>query len=268
MALGSPCRPVALTIAGTDSGGGAGATADLKVFEALGVWGALAVTAVTAQNSLGVTAIHLVPPDVIGAQIEAVVRDLGVAAAKTGMLGSAAAVHAVVAALGSVRLVVDPVLASSRREPLLLPEGFDVLRTELLPCAAVVTPNLGEAAALVGFAVVDREGMVAAAAAIHRLGPEAVLVKGGHLAEEAVSPDLLVTGEGVEWLEGPRLAATHTHGTGCVLSAAITAHLALGADVASACRQAKAFVTGAIAGGGPLGRGIGPVDPGWMLRGG
>lgn len=257
---------MALTIAGTDSGGGAGATADLKVFESLGVWGTAAVTAVTAQNSLGIAAVHLVPPGIVAAQIGAVTGDIGVDAAKTGMLASAAAVRAVLVALGSVPLVVDPVLISSHGDPLLADDALDVVRTELLARATVVTPNLGEAAALVGFPVVDRDGMAAAAAALHRLGPEVVLVKGGHLADPAASPDLLSTTGGVEWLEGPRLAVPHTHGTGCVLSAAITAHLALGADALVACRQAKEFVTGAIAAGRRLGRGIGPVDPGWIVR--
>jgi hydroxymethylpyrimidine/phosphomethylpyrimidine kinase len=264
--------PVALSIAGSDSGGGAGATADLKVFEALGVWGTVAITAMTAQNTAGVLAMHLVPPSLIAAQISAVASDIGVDAAKTGMLGSAAAVRAVVGAVGAAgisRLVVDPVLVSSHGTRLLADDALAVVRAELVPLATVITPNVPEAEALIGFPVVDRDGMVAAAAALLRLGPSAVLVKGGHLADESASPDLLCTADGaVQWLEGPRLAALHTHGTGCVLSAAITAYLAIGASVPDACRDAKAFVTGAIAAGRPLGSGTGPVDPGWATGAG
>lgn len=262
--------PVALTIAGTDSGGGAGATADLKVFEALGVWGTVAVTAVTVQNTLGVSAVHLVPPDVIGAQIEAVGRDIGIDAAKTAMLGSAGAVQAVVAAVDRVgirRLVVDPVVAATAGTRLLTDAAFGVMRDELLPRASLITPNLTEAAALVGFAVEDRDAMLAAAEALRGLGAAAVLITGGHLADETASPDLLCTSAGVEWLEGPRHATPHTHGSGCVLSAAIAALLARGADVVPACREAKRFVAGAIAAGRAMGSGIGPVDPGWVGRG-
>ena len=262
-------RPVALTIAGTDSSGGAGATADLKVFEALGVWGVVAVTAVTAQNSLGVSAIHGISPAVIAAQISAVAEDVAVAASKTGMLGSADAVSAVVSAveLASIGpLVVDPVMISSHGERLLAAEAVEVLRSRLLPRAAIVTPNLAEAAVLAGFPVGDRSAMVAAARALRALGPSAVLVTGGHLAEAESSPDLLVSDEGVAWLEGPRLDQRHTHGTGCVLSAAITAYLALGASPSHACLEGKRFVTSAIAAGGSLGQGVGPVDPGEMAR--
>jgi hydroxymethylpyrimidine/phosphomethylpyrimidine kinase len=258
-------RPVALTIAGTDSSGGAGATADLKVFEALGVWGTVAVTAVTVQNSAGVHAVHLVPPAVVAAQVAAVTGDLGVAAAKTGMLGSAATVG-VVATAGLARLVVDPVIISSHGEPLLAPDALDALRTRLLPVATVVTPNLLEASVLAGFPVSDRASMVAAARALLDLGPSLVLMKGGHLADDAASPDLLFSLGGAEWLEGPRLDQPHTHGTGCVLSSAITAYLARGASAAEACREAKRFVTAAIAAGGPMGSGIGPVDPGWARK--
>jgi hydroxymethylpyrimidine/phosphomethylpyrimidine kinase len=261
-----PRRPVALTIAGTDSSGGAGATADLKVFEALGVWGAVAVTAVTVQDTLGVSAVHLVPPEVIGAQIAAVAGDIGVDAAKTGMLGSAGAVRAVVGSLAGARLVVDPVLRSTSGDRLLAGDAVAVLRRELLSRATVVTPNLAEAAALVGFAVADRAAMRAAAEALLGFGPEVVLVTGGHLADDRGSPDLLCRASGVEWLDGPRLAVAHTHGSGCVLSAAITAYLALGADPVAACRAAKTFVTAAIGAARPMGRGTGPVDPGWAAR--
>jgi hydroxymethylpyrimidine/phosphomethylpyrimidine kinase len=258
-------RPIALTVAGTDSGGGAGVVADLKTFEALGVWGTIAVAAVTAQNSIGVTALHLVPPEVILAQIEAVAGDFGVDAVKTGMLGSAAGVEAAVAGIrrsGIARVVVDPVLVSTHGDQLLAGEALAVVRAQLLPLATVVTPNLPEAAVLVGFAIHDREAMVAGAESLRRLGPEVVMLKGGHLEDEASSPDLILGPDGPEWLEGPRVQTVHTHGTGCVLSAAITAHLAKGASAQHACRAAKRFVTAAIRTGAPLGGGSGPVDPG------
>jgi hydroxymethylpyrimidine/phosphomethylpyrimidine kinase len=262
-------RPVALTVAGCDSSGGAGVVADLKTFESFGVWGTVAVTAVTAQNSCGVTAVHLVPPEVIMAQIAAVAGDLSVAAAKTGMLGSAAGVEAAAAAIwaaGIPRVVVDPVVLSKHGDPLLAADGLDVLRRLLLPLATVVTPNLPEAAVLLGRPIDDRAAMVEAAVELRRMGPEVVLLKGGHLEGDTGSPDLFCGPEGSEWLEGPRLASTHTHGTGCVLSAAVAAGLALGRTPIEACREAKRFVFRAIAGGGPLGRGIGPVDPGRAVR--
>ncbi|MDQ6615611.1 MAG: bifunctional hydroxymethylpyrimidine kinase/phosphomethylpyrimidine kinase [Actinomycetota bacterium] len=258
-------RPVALTIAGSDSSGGAGVVADLKTFEALGVWGTVALTAVTAQNSLGVVASHLVPPALIRAQIGAVAGDLGVDAAKTGMLGSADGVRAAAEGIRSARItrvVVDPVLISKHGDPLLAEDAWAVVRAELLPLATVVTPNLPEAAALAGMAVEDRDAMVAAAEVLRRLGAQVVLVKGGHLADDESSPDLVCGADGVQWLEGRRLPMVHTHGTGCVLSAAIAAFLARGRSPRDACDQAKRFVAAAIEGAGPLGRGIGPIDPG------
>ncbi|MDQ1401442.1 MAG: hydroxymethylpyrimidine/phosphomethylpyrimidine kinase [Acidimicrobiaceae bacterium] len=262
-------RPVALSIAGSDSSGGAGVVADLKTFEALGVWGAVALTAVTAQNSLGVSATHLVPPEVIRAQIAAVAGDVVVGAAKTGMLGSAAGVRAAADGIrdaGIALVVVDPVLISKHGDALLAGDALEVLRAVLLPLATVVTPNLAEAAALVGFPVEDRGAMVAAAGELRRAGPEVVLVKGGHLADEGSSPDLVCGPDGLQWLEGPRRATVHTHGTGCVLSAAIAAYLALGRSPQQACAEGKRFVSLAIAAGGPRGRGIGPVDPGSLAR--
>jgi hydroxymethylpyrimidine/phosphomethylpyrimidine kinase len=261
-------RPVALTIAGTDSGGGAGVVADLKTFEAHGVWGTAAVTAVTAQNTLGVQAFDAVTPELVRAQIASVASDLGIDAAKTGMLASAEVVEAVaatVAELGVGPLVVDPVLVSKHGDRLLAPDAVDAIRTLLLPLATVLTPNLPEAEALVGFPVRDRDGMEAAARAILELGPEVVLVKGGHLAGDG-SPDCLLaadSGDGPQWLEGARIPGRHTHGTGCVLSAAIAAGLARGMEPADACIAAKRFVERAIAGGVALGSGVGPVDPGW-----
>jgi hydroxymethylpyrimidine/phosphomethylpyrimidine kinase len=216
-----------------------------------------------------VTAIHLVPPEVIRAQIQAVAGDLGVDAVKTGMLGSAeagAAAAAGIRAAGIPRVVVDPVLVSKHGDQLLAEEALAVMRAELLPLATVVTPNLPEASVLVGFAVHDRETMVAAAEALLRLGPEVVLLKGGHLDDEATSPDLVCGPDGVQWLEGPRWPTVHTHGTGCVLSAAVAAHLARGASPLEACRAGKDLVGAAIKAGRRLGRGIGPVDPGARAR--
>jgi hydroxymethylpyrimidine/phosphomethylpyrimidine kinase len=261
---------VALTIAGTDSGGGAGVAADVKTFEAAGVWAAVAVTAVTAQNSLGVHATEALSPELVRVQIGAVASDLGVDAAKTGMLATAEVVEAVAEAVrdfGVRPLVVDPVMISSSGTPLLSEDGLAVLREQLLPYAAVVTPNLAEAAALTGLEVSDRAGMADAARALADLGPGVVLVTGGHLAAEGSSPDcLLVAGGDVVWLDGARVDTAHTHGTGCVLSAAICAELARGMEAADACVAAKHFVERAIAAGVDLGSGPGAVDPGWEHR--
>ncbi|MEA2703393.1 MAG: hydroxymethylpyrimidine/phosphomethylpyrimidine kinase [Actinomycetota bacterium] len=260
---------VALTIAGSDSSGGAGIVADLKTFAAHGVWGAVAITAVTAQNTLGVQAFDPVTPELVRAQIASVAVDLGVDAAKTGMLASAAVVEAVcqtVAELGVGPLVVDPVLVSKHGDRLLAPDAVVALRDTLLPLATVVTPNLPEAEALVGFPVRDRDGMEAAARALLELGPAVVLVKGGHLGGDT-SPDcLMVAGaaDGPVWLEGARIAGRHTHGTGCVLSAAVCAELARGMEPADACVAAKRFVEKAIAAGVDLGSGVGPVNPAWQ----
>jgi len=265
---------IALTIAGTDSGGGAGVGADLKTFEAHGVWGAVAVTAVTAQNTLGVHATEAVSPELVRVQIGSVASDLGVSAAKTGMLATADVAEAVVEAVrdfGISPLVVDPVMASTRGDVLLSAHGVAVVREHLLPLASVVTPNLAEAALLAGIDVADvtdRDDMADAARAVADLGPGAVLVTGGHLGDERSSPDcLVVAGEEPVWLESPRLDARNTHGSGCVLSAAICAELARGMEVAHACVAAKHFVERAIAAGVALGVGDGAVDPGWERRG-
>lgn len=263
--------PVALTIAGSDSSGGAGIVADLKTFEAHGVWGTAAVCAVTAQNTLGVQAVETLTPEMVRAQIASVVADLRVGAAKTGMLGSAAVVEAVgrtVAELGVGPLVVDPVMMATTGGRLLDPDAVDALRALLLPLATVVTPNLAEAAALTGVEVVDRGGMERAALALLRAGPQVVLVKGGHLGGET-SPDcLLVDGQDEPvWLEASRVVARGAHGSGCVLSAAICAELARGMEPADACVAAKRFVGRAIAAGQAVGEGVVPVDPGWEARG-
>ena len=260
--------PVALTIAGSDSGGGAGLTADLKTFEAHDVWGTVAVVAVTAQNTLGVQGFETLPEALVRQQIESVVVDIGVDAAKTGMLASASLVSAVARAVRDFRvpnLVVDPVFVSKHGDTLLADDAVAALREELLPLATVVTPNLPEAAALVGFAVDDRVAMEAAGRALLAAGATTVLVKGGHLGGEE-SPDCLVTAGEVRWLDGARIAGRHTHGTGCVLSAAVASELARGMEPADACVAAKRFIEKAIAAGVDLGEGVGPVNPGWGRR--
>jgi hydroxymethylpyrimidine/phosphomethylpyrimidine kinase len=260
--------PRALTIAGSDSGGGAGIQADLKTFAVLGVWGMSAVTSVTVQNTVGVSGVSDVPPDIVAAQIRAVASDIGVDAAKTGMLSSAEIVDAVAGAVQEMQirpLVVDPVFVSKHGDPLLRDDAVQALRTRILPLATVVTPNLPEAGGLAGFEVIGRQDMQRAAEALLALGAGAVLVKGGHLGGER-SDDLLVDGSGATWLEGPRLDLPNTHGTGCVLSAAIAAGLARGQDLAESVAAAKAFVTEAIAHGVRIGEGIGPVAPGWRVR--
>ncbi|HEV3474772.1 MAG TPA: bifunctional hydroxymethylpyrimidine kinase/phosphomethylpyrimidine kinase [Actinomycetota bacterium] len=258
-------RPRALTIAGSDSGGGAGIQADLKTFQALGVWGMSAVTAVTVQNTKGVTGYQEVDPDTVGEQIRAVATDIGMDAAKTGMLASAPIIEAVADAAAEVRLpnlVVDPVFMSKHGHPLLQDEAVDALRKRILPLASLVTPNLPEAAGLAGFPVQTDQDMERAGVAILELGPGAVLVKGGHL-EGHDATDLLVTSDGVQPISAERIDTPHTHGTGCVLSAAIAAHLARGDDLLAAVQAGKAFVTEAIRAHLEIGSGIGPVNPSW-----
>ena len=258
----------ALTIAGSDSGGGAGIQADLKTFAAHGVHGMSAITAVTVQNSIGVQGFYELEPKAVFEQIESVVTDIGVDAAKTGMLASPGIIEAVADAcerFGVPSLVVDPVAVSKHGDTLLRPEAVEALRTRLLPLATVVTPNTGEAELLAGVPVHEPGDMEAAARALYALGPRWVLVKGGHLTG-ADSVDLLWDGERPVWLHARRLDTPHTHGTGCTLSAAITANLANGLDVVTAVREAKQYLTGAIAGSYPLGKGIGPTDPVWRLR--
>ena len=257
--------PRALTIAGSDSGGGAGIQADLKTFAALGVWGTSAITSITVQNTLGVSGVADVPPDVVGAQIRAVADDIGVDAAKTGMLSSAVIVEAVADAIdagGVPNLVVDPVFVSKHGHPLLADDAVSALQRRILPRARLVTPNLPEAGGLVGSDVATRGDMEKAAGQILALGAGAVLVKGGHL-EDARADDYFTDGETAEWIEGERVDTPHTHGTGCVLSAAIAARLALGDGVLDAVRAGKEFVTQAIRHALAIGGGIGPVDPGW-----
>ena len=273
--MGSPPEPVtgmprALTIAGSDSGGGAGIQADLKVFFALGCHGMSAVTALTAQNTSEVAAIHPVPAEFVVAQIDAVATDIGIDAAKTGMLASGEIVSAVaesVAGHGVEKLVVDPVFVSKHRDRLLSVDAVDALKTKLFPLATVITPNLFEASALLdGEEVSSVDGMKQAAQELAALGPRSVLVKGGHLGGD-VAIDVFCDAQRLTEIAGPRYDTQDTHGTGCALSAAIAARLAHGDDVLTAVRFGKEFVSGAIRRSLRIGRGFGPVNPGWKLFG-
>lgn len=249
-----------MTIAGSDSGGGAGIQADLKTFAALGVYGMSAITALTAQNTTGVAGIVEIPPDFVALQIRVVVNDIGVDAVKTGMLAGASIVSAVareIRALGIDRLVVDPVMVAKSGDALLKRDAAETLVRELLPLALVVTPNLHEATALAGFEVKDLAGMKEAARRIKGFGPRWVVVKGGHL--EGSPLDLLFDGETFYEFSNPRFDTPHTHGTGCSFASAIAAGLAGGLDVRDAVDRAKTFITGAIREGLPLGKGQGPV---------
>jgi hydroxymethylpyrimidine/phosphomethylpyrimidine kinase len=266
--------PIALTIAGSDSGGGAGLQADLRTFTACGVHGCVAVTAVTVQNSVGVSGVVEIPPDTVADQIRAVVSDIGVDAAKTGMLASAPIIKAVAATcdeMGIGRsagtpLVVDPVAASMHGDQLLAEEALDSLRAELLPHATLVTPNLDEVRLLVDIDVRSRAQQYEAARALHRLGPAWVLVKGGHLRDDPVCVDLLHDGAGFVELTGPRVDTPHTHGGGDSLAAAITSALARGRTVPEAVAYGKRYIEQAVAHSYPLGAGVGPVSPFWRLR--
>lgn len=262
---------VALTIAGSDSGGGAGIQADLKTFQRFGVFGTSALTLVTSQNTVGVGAVHMLPVPLVQQQLGAVVRDLGPLAAKTGALGSPAMIAAVAEAVTLYEidaLVVDPVMISKHGVPLLADEAVAPLRDRLLPHARLVTPNLREAEALVGRAngtIRDEAAMLEVAEAILAFGPEAVLMKGGHL-ERASAVDLLVwrdRGGGAlqtRRFDAERVDTKHTHGTGCTYSAAITALLARGEALQDAVATAKAFMSRAIATAPGLGQGFGPVN--------
>jgi hydroxymethylpyrimidine/phosphomethylpyrimidine kinase len=259
--------PRALTIAGSDSGGGAGIQADLKTLQAHGVWGMSAITAVTVQNTKGVAGFQELSPETVADQIRAVVTDIGVDAAKTGMLASVPIIEAVAEAMSETRvpnLVVDPVFVSKHGHPLLHEDAVGALRERILPLATLATPNLSEAAGLAGVRVQTPDDMERAGRAILDMGPNAVLVKGGHL-EGGAATDLFVTADGAEPIRGERIDTPHTHGTGCVLSASIAAHLALGEDLVDAVRKGKDFVTGAIRAALEIGEGIGPVDPSWAL---
>ncbi|MFF4323142.1 bifunctional hydroxymethylpyrimidine kinase/phosphomethylpyrimidine kinase [Streptomyces sp. NPDC001568] len=261
--------PLCLTVAGSDSGGGAGIQADLKAMLALGVHGMSVLTAVTAQNSLGVHGAWELPPEAVTAQYRAVVDDIGVGAVKTGMLASAVLVETVAELLAGTDApaVVDPVGVSKHGDALLAASALDAVREELLPRATVATPNLDEVAQLTGIVVEDEDGMRRAADAILGHGARWALIKGGHLvAHGGEAVDLLTDGTEEHWLRAPRHDNRHTHGTGCTLASAVAAGLAKGRTVPEAVTEAKAYVTGAIAAGFALGGGIGPVDHAWQWK--
>ena len=258
----------ALTIAGSDSGGGAGIQADLKTFAAYGVYGASALTAITAQNTVAVSAVQILPGALVRAQIDAVLGDIGADAVKTGMLGSVEVVRAVVDALIAHRppaVVVDPVMIAKSGSTLLDTEAVAAVREWLLPRADLLTPNAPEAAALTGHEVHSLATAREAALRLHALGPKAVLVKGGHLPGDEVV-NLLLRRPPHPRAAGRAIAGPHTHGTGCTLASAIAAGLALGAGLEAAVIDARAYVAGAIVHAPRLGRGHGPLDHGWRGR--
>ena len=253
--------PKVMTIAGSDSGGGAGIQADLKTFAALGVYGASTLTAITAQNTVGVTAVHEIPTDVIRAQIDAVLSDIGADAVKTGMLSSSAIIECVVEALkkhGVQQLVVDPVMVAKSGDSLLREDAVDSLRTRLLPLAAVVTPNIPEAEALPKTKIVSDADVRRAAEAIVAMGARSVVVKGGH--REGPATDLFYDGSDFQEFTAPRFDTVNTHGTGCTFASAVAAGLARGMPVIEAVALAKDYVTEAIRTSFPIGQGHGPLN--------
>ena len=262
-------RPVALTIAGSDSGGGAGVQADIKAMQANGVFAASVITAITAQNTVAVTAVHALPPSVVEAQLDAVLDDIPVAAAKTGMLASSEIAEAVARKVRERRLtplVVDPVLVATSGVALLDPQAVETLKARLLPLATLVTPNAPEAALLAHMEVRNITEAREAARRIRAMGAHAVLVKGGHLAGEDRAVDLLLDETGFHTFAQPFIETLHTHGTGCTYSAAITAHLARGLPLTEAIARAKAYLTEAIRHGFAIGAGHGPTDHFFFLR--
>jgi hydroxymethylpyrimidine/phosphomethylpyrimidine kinase len=251
----------ALTIAGSDSGGGAGIQADLKTFTVLKVYGMSVLTAVTAQNTVGVSGIQEIDADMVARQLDAVLQDIGTHAAKTGMLASSAIVTVVAERLRAYRvhrLVVDPVMVSKSGHCLLNEDAVSTLITALLPLADVVTPNVPEAELITGTAIRTVEDMERAALAIHRMGPRHVVVKGGHLSGRAV--DVFYDGRRFVRMDSPRIRTKNTHGTGCTFSAAITANLAMGRKELNAVRAARTYVLRAIERSFRLGKGHGPLN--------
>jgi hydroxymethylpyrimidine/phosphomethylpyrimidine kinase len=263
-----------MTIAGTDSGGGAGIAADLHTFTACGVHGCLAVCAVTVQNSIGVTGVHQIPPEIVAAQILSVAGDIGVDAAKTGMLAGPEIIEAVAAACdqagigadGRSPLVIDPVAASMHGDQLLADSAREAFRTLLFPRATLITPNLDEVGLLIGVYVHDRAAQYEAAKILHGLGPRYVLVKGGHLTEDTdMCVDLLYDGRSFTELPGPRFKTGNTHGGGDSMASAITARLACGDSVPNAVAFGKRYIVQAVRHSYPLGAGHGPVSPLWRV---
>jgi hydroxymethylpyrimidine/phosphomethylpyrimidine kinase len=258
----------ALTIAGSDSSGGAGIQADLKTFAAHGVYGTSAITAVTAQSTIGVAGVVALDADFVTAQIEAVAGDIAIHAVKTGMLASAAIVEAVAAAIEELQLplvVVDPVMVATSGERLLDADGVQVLATELLPRARVVTPNVPEAEALCGRPIRSLADAREAARRIQGMGPSAVIITGGHAAGEEIV-DLLFDGQAFEEWRTPRIATKNTHGTGCTFASAVAANLALGRSLSESALAAQQYVAGAIRHALTIGRGHGPLDHFWRFR--
>tara|TARA_B100000315_G_scaffold186745_1_gene176224 strand:+ start:2334 stop:3128 length:795 start_codon:yes stop_codon:yes gene_type:complete len=260
--------PKALTIAGSDSGGGAGIQADLKTFAALGVYGASALTAITAQNTVGVTAVHEIPTGIITAQIDAVLNDIGADAVKTGMLASGPIIECVADALrrhGVPWLVVDPVMVAKSGDSLLREDAVEALRTRLVPLASVVTPNIPEAETLTGMKISSDGEVRRASEKIIEMGAKGVVVKGGH--REGPATDLFYDGSSFQEFTAPRFDTRNTHGTGCTFASAVAAGLALGMSVADAVALAKDYVTEAIRRSFPLGRGHGPLNHFYKLWG-
>jgi len=265
-----PSPPVALTIAGSDSGAGAGIQADLKTFAAHGAYGVCAITAITAQNTQGVSDVEVLSARIVRAQIETVARDFTVRAAKTGMLAVAIVVQAVADVLRELRipnLVVDPVMLAKSGDALLDANALDALRRALLPLATVVTPNLPEAEALAGIVIRDLDTAAEAARRIAALGPRAVIVKGGHAEGDAIV-DLLYDGTSVRSFPQARVPGTSTHGTGCTFAAALAAHLAHGRSLVEALPLTQHYIAGAIRHAPGLGPGHGPMDHFWKADGG
>src|SRR3982075_3547053 len=264
VASGTMTIPIALTIAGSDSSGGAGIQADLKTFAAFGVYGASVITALTAQNTAGVSAIHQVPADFVTAQIDAVFGDIEVKAVKIGMVAQLATIDAIAADLkrwSPKHVVLDPVMVATSGDRLLAAEAVDALRTKLIPLASLITPNLPEAAALLDEEVASTEAAVESQGRrLLAMGCQAVLIKGGH-GQGAESTDYLVSGNGALALAAPRIATRNTHGTGCSLSSAIAAGLAKGEELETAVRHAKTWISAAIMAADRLGvgHGHGPV---------
>ncbi len=259
-----------LIIAGSDSGGGAGVQADIKTVTMLGGYAMSAITAITVQNTLGVSAVHAVPTDIVRGQIEAVMSDLGADVWKLGMLGSAAHVRVVLEAYravgAGVPVVLDPVMIAKGGASLLAEDAVAVIRDELMPHAAIVTPNAPEAETLTGMAVRDLDGQInAAEVLVEQFGAYAALVKGGHIGGDIVR-DVLLTREGFRVFESPRIDTRATHGTGCTLASAIAAHIAQGAAIESAVEQARAYLMQAILHAPGLGQGHGPLGHNWNER--
>ncbi|WP_167478386.1 bifunctional hydroxymethylpyrimidine kinase/phosphomethylpyrimidine kinase [Nocardia arthritidis] len=263
-----------LTIAGTDSGGGAGIQADSRTMALCGVHACVAVAAVTVQNSLGVSGFHEIPPQVVADQVRVVAGDIGIGAAKTGMLASTAIIEAVAEVCrevgigrdGSVPLVVDPVAASMHGDPLLHAEALDAVRQTLIPLATVVTPNLDEVRLITGIDVVDDAGARRAAEALHKLGAQWAVVKGGHLRSAPVSTDLLFDGDRFLEFSAPRITTRNDHGGGDTLAAAIACALAHGYPVPAAVEFAKEWTRRSLVASYDLGAGHGPVSPLWRLH--